>query len=134
MTFIWQDEAGEFTRSYSIAKQDGRKFTFLIKLSENGRGAHFLQDIEPLTNIRIRGIFGNFLLQKSENPKIFIATGTGLAPIYNMILALDSKIVKTLYFTVATANDLFYTEQLRNIANLNLYICTTREEVAGCEF
>ena len=134
MTFVWQDTEWEFTRSYSIAKQDGQKFFFLIKLSENSRGARVLQDIESDATIRIRGIFGNFLLQKTEKPKIFIATGTGLAPIYNMILALDVSVKKSLYFTVATRDELFYIENLKNIPNLELHLHTTREEVEWYEF
>ena len=134
MTFVWQDAEWEFTRSYSIAKQDGRQFTFLIKLSGNGRGARILQDIELDAIIRIRGIFGHFLLQKTEKPKIFIATGTGLAPIYNMILSLDSGIEKTLYFSVATEVELFYIEKLQNIQSLELHMHTTREEVEWYEF
>lgn len=134
VTFVWQDAQWEFTRSYSIVSQDGRKFTFLIRLSENGRWARILQDIEVDATIRIRGIFGNFLLQKTEKPKIFIATGTGLAPIYNMIIVLDSEIEKTLYFTVATRDELFYIEQLRDIPNLELHIHTTREEIDWYEF
>ena len=34
MSFLWKDADGTFPRSYSIARQDGRRFTFLIKLGD----------------------------------------------------------------------------------------------------
>lgn len=101
-----------------------------------GRGAHLLRDITVGASIRIRGVFGHFLLQESTNPKIFIATGTGLAPIYNMIqsLVISSKAERSLpkislYFTVATQEELFYTDRLRSIPNLDLHIHITREDI-----
>ena len=34
------------------------------------------------------GFFGDFILQENTNPKIFIVTGTGLAPIFKMMNAI----------------------------------------------
>ncbi|MEI6711736.1 MAG: hypothetical protein WCK88_06205 [bacterium] len=82
----------------------------------------------------MRGIFGQFILAHTLAPKIFIATGTGLAPIVNMIRTLPDTIKKSLYFSVSTQADLFYAEELRAIKNLDLHICVSREEVTGCEF
>lgn len=74
-------------------------------------------------------MFGNFLLQDGNSPKVFIATGTGLAPIYCMITALPVEMSKSLYFTVSTESELFYVEKLRQIANLDLHIHVSREEI-----
>ncbi|MBC7498736.1 rubredoxin [Candidatus Gracilibacteria bacterium] len=134
VSFVWDDEQGEFTRQYSIAKQDGRKLTFLIKITELGRGSRILSTLSTGTEVRINGIFGTFRLQESQNPKVFIATGTGLAPIYNMITSLPIASRGTLYFTAATATDLFYIDQLKSIEGLDLHIHITREEVPGCIF
>ena len=103
-------------------EHSGRRITFLIKLTDLGRGARLLRDIEIGAYIRIRGIFGRFVLQNTPNPKVFIATGTGLAPIYNMIRSLPQDTKKPLYFTVATEDELFYVDELKNIENLNLHI------------
>lgn len=82
--------------------------------------------------VRIRGIYGSFVLQTgSEAPKVFIATGTGLAPVYNMIKSLPDHTKKALFFSVSTQADLFYVEQLRAIPNLILSIHVTREQVPG---
>ncbi len=134
VSFHWQDEEGMFVRSYSIAEAEGNSFTFLIKLSEPGRWTSVLKSLKVWETIRIRGVFGKFLLQETENPKIFIATGTGLAPIYNMILHVPTGVWKVLYFTVANSEELFYIEKLKSIPNLELHIHTTKEQVEGYEF
>ena len=162
-TFNWSDSEGDFTRSYSIAEHTWRQLTFLIKLTELGRGARLLKDVTVGESVSIRGIFGGFVLQDSANPKVFIATGTGLAPIYNMIQSLRSPVIPgltqdtsgdknisetpgllpsqewqkpqiQLYFTVSTGNELFYTSELNAIEGLDLNIHTTREEVPGCNY
>ncbi len=134
ISFLWRDEEWEFSRSYSIVEQDGNRFKFTIKLTEFGRGAHMLEESAVGTNIRIKGVFGNFLLQNTLYPKIFIATGTGLAPIYNMILSLPETVQKSLYFSVGKWTELFYVEKLRAIPNLDLHIHTTQEEIEWYTF
>lgn len=162
VSFLWSDSEWEFTRSYSIVRHDVHRFTFLIKLDELGRGSHILRNILTGADIRIKWVFGNFILQDSKNPKIFIATGTGLAPIYNMINSLLVPVIPglsrdpaqpgttgflppqewqepqeqqkmSLYFTVASQAELFYAEKLRAIPNLDLHIHTTRESVEWCD-
>lgn len=134
VTFIWSDWEWEFNRSYSIAQHDGSRLTFLIKLTELGRGARILRNISFDAIIRIRGVFGSFVLQDTESPKVFIATWTGLAPIYNMIRSIPESVNKSLYFTVATWLDLFYVDELRAIQNLDLHIHITKEEVPGYNY
>jgi ferredoxin-NADP reductase/DMSO/TMAO reductase YedYZ heme-binding membrane subunit/rubredoxin len=132
VVFVWCDADGEFSRSYSIARHtEWRHFTFLVKISEHGRGGRLLSHLPTWTQIQIRGVFGNFVLQDTPLPKVFIATGTGLAPIYKMITHCPPETQKSLYFTVATAAELFYVEQLKQIPDLDLHIHVTRERVDG---
>ncbi len=91
MLFLWQDTEWSFTRSYSIVRHEGKRYTFTIKLSEKWRWAKLLSEIDVGTKICVKWVFGKFVLQKTASPKIFIATGTWLAPIYNMIQSLVSS-------------------------------------------
>lgn len=131
--FLWEDEKWIFQRQYSIVEHRGKLFTFTIKLTPEWRGAKLLREIPISSKIRIIGVFGNFLLMKTQKPKIFIATGTGLAPIYHMIQALSPDIKKSLYFSVATEAELFYRKKLESISDLDLHIHVTREKVEWCE-
>ena len=46
-----------------------------------------------------------------------------------MIMTLPTEVSKSLYFTVATEAELFYIENLKQIANLDLHIHVSREEI-----
>ena len=145
MTFLWKDLSWTFIRHYSIVKQEGKRFTFLIKLSEKSRGGTIIRELPLGASIRIRWVSGAFSLKNTNTPKIFIATGTGLAPIYNMIRTsfwqevprneMEDSLPKTwkLYFSVSTLWELFYIEKLRTIPHLDLHIHITREKVDGFE-
>lgn len=50
-----------------------------------------------------------------------------------MILSLPEGIQKSLYFSVATEQELFYGEKLKAIKSLDLHIHITREDIEGYE-
>ena len=77
--------------------------------------------------IEVSGIYGMFVLQETPNPKVFVATGTGIAPIISM--ANTTSAPKMLYFSVSYAKDLFYAEKIRQIPNLESHIHITREKI-----
>ena len=91
-----KDRDGIFYRSYSVVASEGKKLVFCIKLS-SGRGGNVLRNIKMGDSLAIEGIYGSFVLQNTSNPKVFIATGTGLAPIIHMIRQLPNE-EKTLFF------------------------------------
>jgi len=72
-------------------------------------------------------------LQDTDTPKVFIGTGTGLAPAYNMAKTTPVK-NKMLIFSVPYENELFYVENIKNIHDLKYEIYVTREEVPGYHF
>lgn len=125
-TFEYMDEEWKFRRQYSVSKAENGKIHFLIKVKSVGRGAKILQKINAGENMNFVGFFGDFVLQDTENPKIFIATGTGLAPIYRMMTAAPN-IAKKLYFSVSTADETFYKKELDSIENLENISYVSRE-------
>ncbi len=130
VSFLWEDALGKFVRSYSIAKHKGNIFTFLIKIDANGRGGKILQKIEKWDTVHIRWVFGKFILKNTKRPKIFIATGTWLAPVYNMLTKIPEK-HKKLYFSVSTKDELFYEDEIRSLENLESHIHITRKDTEG---
>lgn len=134
MTFAFCDNLWKFNRSYSIANKNGNIFTFLIKLKPNGRAGMLFPHIKVWDILLYTWISGNFQLQNTQNPKVFIATWTGLSPIYSMLLHTPDDINKKLYFWVATFWDLFYTNELTHIPNLHIKTCLSKEQVEFCHF
>ncbi len=127
MTFYWVDALWSFTRTYSIAKQENQNYTFLIKLNEQWRWAKLLQSYKAWTEVSLWWVHGNFILKQNKQDKIFVASWTWLAPIYNMILHAPPETKISLYFSVSTLDELFYVKELQAIKWLNLHIHVTRE-------
>ena len=128
MSLILQDFDGTFTRSFSVVAQEQSNITFLIKCKDTGRAGRALRNYTVGDKIPLKGVYGNFILQNTQKPRVYIASGTGLAPIYRMI-SLDTQAQKgTLLFSVPTKEDIFYAERLKNIAGLETHIYLTREE------
>lgn len=126
-TFELSDAQWVFRRQYSVSSEDTDSMQFLIKLYDMGRWSKILRTKQVGDTIDCIGFFGDFLLQDTTFPKIFLATGTGLAPIYRMMKSIP-EIPKTLYIAVATYEEVFYREELKHIPNLRVYYHITRED------
>jgi NAD(P)H-flavin reductase len=75
-----------FARAYSILFQEWRKFEFIIKRLENGRGwSKEICDIEVWTILKWVWPVWNFVLQKNDKSKLFICTWTWVVPFYYQI-------------------------------------------------
>ncbi len=117
----------DFERSYSVVKQEKNILTFVIKLKKDWKASEVLKKSKLWDKLKFNWIFWKFILKNTKNPKVFIATGTGLSPIINM-LNNSKEVEKTLFFWVQKESDLFYINKLEKIKKLNLEIFLSREE------
>jgi CDP-4-dehydro-6-deoxyglucose reductase len=86
---------GNITRSYSIANCSDHKnqLEFFIKNYENGlMSAYFFKEAKINDLLRLEGPIGTFFLRDSSFKNIvFLATGTGIAPIKSILEGLDKS-------------------------------------------
>lgn len=79
-------------RSYSIAKletiSDKIKLTLIVDILPKGLASTYFSTNLPPLKLECIGPVGRFALSPSPRKKVFVATGTGLAPIIAMILQL----------------------------------------------
>ncbi len=78
-------------RDYSIAGLDGENVRFLISTRTGGHGSQFFESAPVGTRTEIELALGEYTLTDSRRRKIFVATGTGLAPFLPMFRSLDQK-------------------------------------------
>lgn len=81
------NEAGE-RRSYSIGStpDDHHGFHLLVELVGEGKGSTFLKEIQVGQVVEVMAPLGRFVIpQNSQNKLLFVATGSGIVPIYAMI-------------------------------------------------
>lgn len=124
-------------RLYSIASSPENKNTldFIIEIIPNGVGSEFVNKLRIGGKAKLQGPAGLFTLKEMEKDIVFLATGTGIAPMYSM---LNSGILKekskkfTLLWGMKKKEDLYLVEEFEKLAkeneNFNYEICLSREE------
>lgn len=71
-------------RDYSIAAASGRRLTLLISNRTHGDGSLYADTAQPGQATEIELPFGSYHLVRNAHRKVFVATGTGLAPFLPM--------------------------------------------------
>ena len=121
------------TRSYSIAKYRDNILTFLIKITKDGEWSVEIRKLKLWDIIKALWPYWDFVLKNTSKKKIFIATGTWLSPIYNMLkTSWDSE--KELHFWVRNKKDIFYIDELEKIPNLKVFTYLSWEEIKGYKY
>lgn len=131
--FAFEDEQWPFQRSYSIVyhitDNDTTTLVFAIKLSENWRGSKILRKLSPWSSIAMVWIFGNFVIQATSLPKVFIGMWIWIIPLLSM--AKDCMTAKKMFFSVPHKKDLFYEDKIKKILGLVYKIYISEETIAG---
>lgn len=131
--FLFEDKEWPFQRAYSVLDQDTDNektmLMFAIKLSETGRGGAVLRKTHIGDEVVIKWVFGHFVLQDTQLPKVFIWTGVGVIPLLNMAKYCTTE--KQLFFSVSNKKDLFYEDRIKKIHGLGYEIHLSRESLPG---
>jgi NAD(P)H-flavin reductase len=88
--------------------EPGTYVSFLVSCKAGGHGSKFFENSKPGIEVSAVGPAGSFGLIESDRAKIFVATGTGLAPFVGMISQVldgDNQAEVYLFFAVWTKPD-----------------------------
>jgi ferredoxin-NADP reductase len=112
---------------YSIASAPSEttrhgSLEFLIKVDGSNRFGAVVDSLRPGTTIRVEGPIGSFTLSDSTpaTPLLFIAGGTGIAPLRSMIQeAVDAGHEGTmaLVYSARSPDEFAYVNELRELAD-----------------
>jgi CDP-4-dehydro-6-deoxyglucose reductase, E3 len=111
------------TRAYSIASQPSRSgaITLLFNLVSGGPGSGFLFHLTAGEKIQFKGPAGHFYLRDDpERELLFVASGTGIAPIRSMLLANaehSNPRPATLFWGLRSQRDLYDQEELAELCS-----------------
>ena len=80
-------EEKEVTRAYSIASppRADNSFDLCLNRVDQGFFSNYLCDLEPGAEVKFHGPHGYFVMREPVRDSIFIATGTGIAPMRGML-------------------------------------------------
>jgi NAD(P)H-flavin reductase len=127
ITVRFKDDIGYFSRAYSIVDMRDGIITLCVALVHGGRGSSFFSNYEVGNTVEVTEPKGEFCLLETDRPKVFVGTGTGLAPLLAMMESCPN-VKKTLYFGQRKENELFYLDRLARIPNLDVKICLSRAD------
>ena len=114
---------GFYWRDYSIAGISGRVVRLLVSTRTGGHGSRFASTSTVGTSTQIELPLGSFCLTESSRKQVFIATGTGIAPMLPMFHQVTDAVL--LFGARSAATDL--TVRLADNLPENTMRCYSRE-------
>jgi propane monooxygenase reductase subunit len=108
-------------RSYSMANPPSqrREIEIMVKLMPGGLFSAYVADqLKPGEQLTLRGPYGNFHLRDTQREAIFIAGGSGMAPILSLLRDMaernDARPV-TYFYGARARRDLFQLDELQGL-------------------
>jgi CDP-4-dehydro-6-deoxyglucose reductase len=107
------------TRPYSIASSPNQRDAIQLVLNRvsGGPGSEYLFGLQQGDCTSFRGPAGTFVLRDSPRDLLFVATGTGIAPIRSMLRVLaeaSSSRTIALFWGLRRERDLYYQDELNS--------------------
>ena len=106
-------------RAYSLSSdfEEHDRFELLIAKMPGGAISTYVHDyLKKGEELVINGPYGDFFLRDSDRDILFIATGSGLAPIKSILHQMEREQIQrkaTLFFGDRTPKDLYYNHELK---------------------
>ena len=113
------EKTGDVYRAYSVASNPAEKgvIDLLIRLVPGGICTTWcFNHLKEGDDVKINGPYGDFRLSDTAAPMIFVAGGTGMAPIESMLhhmRNIGNQRDVTYFFGVNLVNEVFHKEQMR---------------------
>jgi NAD(P)H-flavin reductase len=130
------------TRPYSIASSPNQRdrILLILNLVQGGPGSNYLFGLREGSRTSFKGPAGAFYLRDDgERDRLFVATGTGIAPLRSMILAhlecVSARSV-TLLWGLRSQRDLYLQEELQALVCAHpkfSYVTTLSQPEPGWE-
>jgi NAD(P)H-flavin reductase len=124
-------DKGPISRLYSIASSNTVKnsFELIVEIVPSGLASNYLFNLKENNEIIFQGPAGAFGLKENKKEKIFMVTGTGIAPILSIIKSnfpqSKAGFNFQLFWGLKTHKDVYLFDELKKF---NLKICLSREQ------
>ena len=116
------------SRLYSIASSAAEKnsFELIIQIIPGGLASSYLSNLKVKDEIIFQGPAGMFGLKENDRQKIFLTTGTGIAPVKSMLESYQLPVNSyQLFWGMKTYKDVYLFDKLKEF---NPKICLSREQ------
>jgi len=122
--------------SFASAPSTYGGFELFVKIVEGGVGTQYLKTLHIGDCVDVSGPAGLFTLQKNEKRKIFMATGTGYAPMRSFFLSSSPASLKNsvLFWGMKTIEETCLLNELYSLnkdRGLSFYYCLSQQDLPG---
>ena len=120
LTPVYEKSSEEVYRAYSISSDpaDNNFIELIIRLVPGGICTTYcFEYLKVGDEVKLNGPYGDFRLSDTDAPMVFIAGGSGMAPIKNILHQMsntDNQRKATYYFGVNIPEELFLLDLMRN--------------------
>lgn len=132
-------DKGPVSRLYSIATPNTNRnsFELIIGMIPGGLASNYLFLLKENSEVIFQGPAGMFSLKKNTKEKIFLVTGTGIAPILSILksqlLTTNYKLPTYLFWGLKYYQEVYLLNELKQWSNetmkqFEFNICLSREE------
>ncbi|VVA43241.1 conserved hypothetical protein [Candidatus Roizmanbacteria bacterium] len=125
-------DKGPVSRLYSIASSNNSKTSFelIIEIVPGGLASNYLFSMSEKTEVVFQGPAGMFSLRENVKEKVFLITGTGIAPVRSMLNSIIKNKKAYLFWGLKSFKDVYLLNELREISmvGVNIKICLSREQ------
>jgi ferredoxin-NADP reductase len=138
---IPQGDGHPARRLYSMASPVTQKdeFSLIVEIVPNGVASEYFMKMNIGDTVTTQGPAGMFTLAENDRDIIFLATGTGIAPIRSMILSeltINPQKKMTLFWGFPYFKSVYLLDEFMNLSkqypNLTFYNCLSREGNLDC--
>ena len=107
---------GPVSRLYSISSSNTTKnsFELIIGIISGGLASNYLFSLKENTEVTFQGPAGMFGLKENNRDKIFLITGTGIAPVRAMLNSELRIQNSELFWGLKNYQDVYLLEELKN--------------------
>lgn len=132
-----QSDGTNLSRLYSLASHPNSHETFelLVEIVPNGVASTYVLNMKVGDPVQMRGPAGMFVV-KRNNHRVFLVTGTGIAPIRSILKDIihgDARTDHTnfLFWGVSHVEDVYFLEELKSFTkahpSFEFFICLSKE-------
>lgn len=106
----------------------------VAKIIPRGAASMYFSKIEPHEDVILQGPIGLFTFSESPRNKIFLATGTGIAPIMSMFESgiMNHESRSTLFWGLRNYKSVYFLKELKALkekfSNFDFHICLSQEQ------
>ncbi len=114
-------------RLYSIFSSNSFKgqVQFIVEIIPGGLASTYFLGLNVNETVEFQGPLGQFILRENNKKKVFLATGTGVAPVISILESHSLPIVSYMFFWgLKTYKDVYLFDQIKKF---NPKICLSRE-------